>query len=113
MAVASTCLGQGRIIYLCQRRLLCFGNDCHFHRGQALEIIRGCQGLNVVGCDLVEVSPPYDLSGECGDKHDLSCWSKSDSSGELGLQVYLRDPTENQCPEARGKPVTTHVRSVS
>lgn len=30
---------------------------------QALEIIRGCQGLNVVGCDLVEVSPLYDLSG--------------------------------------------------
>ncbi|XP_036035357.1 agmatinase, mitochondrial [Onychomys torridus] len=30
---------------------------------QALEIIRGCQGLNVVGCDLVEVSPPYDLTG--------------------------------------------------
>lgn len=32
--------------------------------GQALEIIRGCQGLNVVGCDLVEVSPPYDPFGE-------------------------------------------------
>ncbi|ELK10494.1 Agmatinase, mitochondrial [Pteropus alecto] len=30
---------------------------------QALEIIRGCQSLNVVGCDLVEVSPPYDPSG--------------------------------------------------
>lgn len=30
---------------------------------QALEIIRGCQGLNIVGCDLVEVSPPYDSSG--------------------------------------------------
>jgi guanidinobutyrase len=30
---------------------------------QALEIIRGCFGLNLVGCDLVEVSPPYDLSG--------------------------------------------------
>lgn len=30
---------------------------------QALEIIRGCQGLNVVGCDLVEVSPQYDISG--------------------------------------------------
>ncbi|XP_066231268.1 guanidino acid hydrolase, mitochondrial isoform X1 [Saccopteryx leptura] len=30
---------------------------------QALEIIRGCQGLNVVGCDLVEVSPPYDPFG--------------------------------------------------
>ena len=30
---------------------------------QALEIVRGCQGLNLVGCDLVEVSPPYDPSG--------------------------------------------------
>ncbi|MHB8949013.1 MAG: agmatinase [Rhodoferax sp.] len=30
---------------------------------QALEIIRGCHGLNLVGCDLVEVSPPYDVSG--------------------------------------------------
>nr|XP_056721344.1 agmatinase, mitochondrial [Euleptes europaea] len=30
---------------------------------QALEIIRGCQGLNLVGCDLVEVAPMYDLSG--------------------------------------------------
>ena len=30
---------------------------------QGLEIIRGCSGLNVVGCDLVEVSPPYDPSG--------------------------------------------------
>ncbi|XP_074074474.1 guanidino acid hydrolase, mitochondrial [Macrotis lagotis] len=30
---------------------------------QALEIIRGCQGLNVVGCDLVEVAPMYDPSG--------------------------------------------------
>jgi guanidinobutyrase len=30
---------------------------------QALEVIRGCRGLNVVGGDLVEVSPPYDPSG--------------------------------------------------
>lgn len=30
---------------------------------QAYEIIRGCQGLNLVGGDLVEVSPPYDTSG--------------------------------------------------
>ncbi|MBK9441003.1 MAG: arginase family protein, partial [Comamonadaceae bacterium] len=30
---------------------------------QALEIIRGCHGLNLVGADLVEVSPPYDASG--------------------------------------------------
>ena len=30
---------------------------------QGLEIIRGAAGLNIVGCDLVEVSPPYDPSG--------------------------------------------------
>ncbi|HCV78326.1 MULTISPECIES: agmatinase [Pseudomonas] len=30
---------------------------------QALEIIRGCRGLELVGCDLVEVSPPYDTTG--------------------------------------------------
>ena len=30
---------------------------------QGLEIIRGCRGLNVVGGDLVEVSPPYDPTG--------------------------------------------------
>ncbi|HRW15060.1 agmatinase [Amaricoccus sp.] len=30
---------------------------------QGLEIIRGCRGLNLVGGDCVEVSPPYDPSG--------------------------------------------------
>ena len=30
---------------------------------QALEIIRGCRGLSLVGTDLVEVSPPYDPHG--------------------------------------------------
>ena len=30
---------------------------------QGLEIIRGCQGLDIVGADLVEVSPPFDPSG--------------------------------------------------
>ena len=30
---------------------------------QGLEIIRGAAGLNLVGCDLVEVSPPYDPTG--------------------------------------------------
>jgi guanidinobutyrase len=30
---------------------------------QALEIVRGCRGLNLVGADLVEVAPPYDTSG--------------------------------------------------
>jgi len=30
---------------------------------QALQLIRALKGLNIVGCDLVEVSPPYDTSG--------------------------------------------------
>lgn len=30
---------------------------------QGLEIVRGCAGLNLIGGDLVEVSPPYDPSG--------------------------------------------------
>lgn len=30
---------------------------------QALEVIRECHGLNIIGCDLVEVSPPYDHGG--------------------------------------------------
>ncbi len=30
---------------------------------QGLEIIRGCRGLDIVGGDLVEVSPPYDTNG--------------------------------------------------
>jgi guanidinobutyrase len=30
---------------------------------QGIEIIRGCRGLDIVGCDLVEVAPPYDISG--------------------------------------------------
>ncbi len=30
---------------------------------QGIEIIRGCHGLNLIGCDLVEVSPPYDATG--------------------------------------------------
>ena len=30
---------------------------------QGLEIIRGTFGLNLIGADLVEVSPPYDTTG--------------------------------------------------
>ncbi|MFF0922463.1 agmatinase [Rhizobium leguminosarum] len=30
---------------------------------QGLQLIRGCRGLDVVGADVVEVSPPYDPSG--------------------------------------------------
>lgn len=30
---------------------------------QALQLIRGLRGVNLIGCDLVEVSPPYDPSG--------------------------------------------------
>ena len=36
---------------------------CGLTTPQAVELIRGCRGLNIVGCDLVEVSPPYDPSG--------------------------------------------------
>ena len=30
---------------------------------QGMEIIRGCYGLDIVGCDLVEVAPIYDTTG--------------------------------------------------
>ncbi len=30
---------------------------------QGIEILRGCRGLEIVGGDLVEISPPYDSSG--------------------------------------------------
>ena len=30
---------------------------------QGMEIIRGCRGLDLIGCDLVEVAPPYDPFG--------------------------------------------------
>jgi guanidinobutyrase len=30
---------------------------------QGIEILRGIKGLDIVGGDLVEVSPPYDTSG--------------------------------------------------
>ncbi len=29
---------------------------------QGMEVIRGCRGLNLVGADVVEVSPPFDLT---------------------------------------------------
>ena len=30
---------------------------------QALQLLRGLRGMRIVGCDLVEVSPPYDVGG--------------------------------------------------
>jgi guanidinobutyrase len=36
---------------------------CGLTPPQAVELIRGLAGVNIVGCDLVEVSPPYDPSG--------------------------------------------------
>ncbi len=30
---------------------------------QALQVVRALQGLNIIGADLVEVSPPFDPSG--------------------------------------------------
>ncbi len=34
-----------------------------FSSWQALQMVRGLRGLNLVGCDLVEVSPPFDSQG--------------------------------------------------
>ena len=31
--------------------------------GNEMPTIRGCRGLDLVGCDLVEVAPVYDASG--------------------------------------------------
>lgn len=36
---------------------------CYLGWIQGVEIIRGSRGLNLIGCDLVEVSPPYDTTG--------------------------------------------------
>jgi guanidinobutyrase len=30
---------------------------------QGMEIVRGCHGMNLIGCDVVEVAPIYDVSG--------------------------------------------------
>ena len=30
---------------------------------EALQLVRGLRGLDLVGADVVEVSPPYDVSG--------------------------------------------------
>jgi arginase family enzyme len=30
---------------------------------EALQVLRGLRGLNVIGGDLVEVSPPFDMAG--------------------------------------------------
>src|SRR5512136_454179 len=30
---------------------------------EALQVLRGLRGLNIIGGDIVEVSPPYDTSG--------------------------------------------------
>lgn len=34
-----------------------------FSSAEILKLVRGLQGLNLVGCDLVEVSPPFDSQG--------------------------------------------------
>lgn len=34
-----------------------------FSSREALQMVRGLRGLNLVGCDLVEVSPPFDAQG--------------------------------------------------
>lgn len=50
---------------------------------QALEIVRGLSGLNLVGADVVEVSPPYDVSeitalAAATVAHDILClWAQA------------------------------------
>ena len=34
-----------------------------FSSREVLQMVRGLRGLNLVGCDLVEVSPPFDSQG--------------------------------------------------
>ncbi len=34
-----------------------------YSTAQALQMIRGLQGLSLIGADVVEVSPPFDLTG--------------------------------------------------
>ena len=56
-------------------------------RNQAPEIIRGCRGLDLVGCDLVRVAPIYDTparrpasTADCSPLSTLST-TRSFSSG--------------------------------
>lgn len=35
-----------------------------FTSEEALQVVRGLAGLDLVGCDLVEVSPPFDRPGQ-------------------------------------------------
>ncbi|WP_309139268.1 arginase family protein [Ensifer sp. ENS05] len=44
---------------------------------QALEIIRACRGLNIVGADLAEVSPPFDTPAQQRSRVRTSCSSFS------------------------------------
>lgn len=59
---------------------------------QALEIVRGCAGLNLVGCDLVEVAPALDPSG-----------------GTANLAANLLFEMLCVLPGAQGRPATVPV----
>ncbi|VFT73587.1 Agmatinase [Klebsiella aerogenes] len=56
---------------------------------QALEIVRGCRGLNLIGADLVEVSPPYDVSGIPPSWRPTCC---TRCSASCRREVRLRKP---------------------
>lgn len=54
---------------------------------QALELIRGLSGLDIIGADLVEVSPPYDTSGNtallgANIAYELLCLFKSSGQAD-------------------------------
>ncbi len=65
---------------------------------QAIEIVRGCQGLDLVGCDLVEVSPAYDTTGNtslllptCCTKCSAYCrvWSTAENGSRTNGVSHL------------------------
>ena len=69
---------------------------------QALEIIRGCRGLNLVGGDLVEVSPPLDPVGQHGtDRRRTSC-SRCSACCRASVRLKLRLHARGGAPPGDG-----------
>ena len=69
---------------------------------QALEVIRGCRGLDIIGGDLVEVSPPYDptgntaLMGANSALRDALCAARGQLS--LARAAFVSEPRSRHHP---------------
>ncbi len=76
---------------------------------QALEIIRGCRGLDIVGCDLVEVAPIYDTAGQhrahsrptCCTRCCAFCPASNRGADEPGQPLRVVDVTDDPDRAAR------------